>query len=165
MGVKATQNNTESIPMPDIATISAVLGSIKTATDIAKFLRESDLSLEKAELKLKLADLVVALADAKMELVNLQDDLAEKDRKIAELASAFESKESLVRHGDGYYATNSEGGLTGKTFCLRCWENDHKQRQLVQSPKDHFLRLCPSCGQQYDGRSVSEIRPKLGEST
>jgi hypothetical protein len=151
--------------MPDIATISAALSSIKTATDIAKFLRESDLSLEKAELKLKLADLVVALADAKMDLVNLQDDLAEKDKKIAELTSAFESKESLVRHGDGYYATNSEGNPTGKPFCLRCWENDHKQRQLVQSPKDHFLRLCASCGQQYDGRSVSEIRPKPGETT
>ena len=36
--------------MPDIAAIGAVLSSLKTATDIAKFIRESDLSIERAEL-------------------------------------------------------------------------------------------------------------------
>ena len=48
--------------MPDITTIAAVLNSLKAATDIAKFLRESDLSLERAELKLKLADLAACRA-------------------------------------------------------------------------------------------------------
>ena len=52
--------------MPDIATIAAALNSLKTATDIVKFIRESDLSIERAELKLKLADLVGALAEAKL---------------------------------------------------------------------------------------------------
>ena len=41
--------------MPDIATIGAFLTSIKTATEIAKALREVDVSLEKAETKLKIA--------------------------------------------------------------------------------------------------------------
>ena len=46
--------------MPDISAITAVLGSLKTATEIAKFIRESDVSIERAELKLKVADLIGA---------------------------------------------------------------------------------------------------------
>lgn len=146
--------------MPDIATIGAALSSIKTAIDIAKFLRESDLSLEKAELKLKLADLLVSLADAKMELVEVQEELAQKDKQIAALASAFEAKDDLVRKGDGYYTKDAHGEAVGKPFCLRCWESDHKQRQLVRSPKDPRTYLCTSCGHQYDNMSVREIQPK-----
>jgi hypothetical protein len=58
--------------MPDIALISAILNSVKTATDITKFLRESDMSIEKAEIKLKLADLVGALVDAKIQLTDVR---------------------------------------------------------------------------------------------
>lgn len=78
--------------MPDIATISAVLSSLKTATDIAKYFRESGFSLEKAEMKLKVADLVNALAEAKLELAQVQDVMVQKDHQIAELRQAFESK-------------------------------------------------------------------------
>lgn len=35
--------------MPDLATITAFIGSIKTATDIAKTIKGADVSLEKAE--------------------------------------------------------------------------------------------------------------------
>lgn len=143
--------------MPDVATISAVLGSIKTATDIAKFLRQSDLSLEKAELKLKLADLLNSLADAKIELVEVQETLAEKDKKIAELIAAFDAKDDLVRSGDAYYAKSANGEPVGKPFCLRCCESDHKQRQLVRSPKDHRTMVCTSCGHQYENMSVREF--------
>lgn len=143
--------------MPDIATISAVLGSIKTATDIAKFLRASDLSLERAELKLKLADLLLSLADAKIELVEVQETLAEKDKKITELMAAFDAKDELVRRGDAYYTKSVNGDPLGKPFCLRCCESDHKQRQLVRSPKDQRTMVCTSCGHQYDNMSVREF--------
>ena len=44
--------------MTDITTISGVLTSLKTATDIAKFFKDMDINLEKAELKLKIANLI-----------------------------------------------------------------------------------------------------------
>jgi len=70
--------------MPDITAISSVSSTIKTATDIARYLKESDLSLEKAESKLKLADLVSALADAKLQISEIKELLIEKDKKIRE---------------------------------------------------------------------------------
>jgi hypothetical protein len=143
--------------MPDLATIGAALSSLKTATDIVKFLRESDLSLERAELKLKLADLLSSLADAKIELVEVQETLLEKDKKIAELEDAFHKKDSLVRRYDAYYTADKNGNPVGVPYCLRCWENDHKQRQLVHNSKEYRIRVCTSCGHQYEGRLAGDI--------
>ena len=147
--------------MPDITTISAALSSLKTAIDITKFLRESDVSIERAELKLKLADLVSALAETKMELVEVQETISGKDKRIAELEEAFESKDSLVRKGDAMYAKDANGEAVGIAHCLRCWESDHKQRQLIGT---HGLgrqeNVCTSCGQKYNGGSSYRIEPR-----
>ena len=144
--------------MPDITLISAALTSIKTAIGIAKLLREPDQSLEKAELKLKLADLVGALADAKIQLVEVQDALATKDQRIAELEAAFEIKDSVVRRYDAYYSVDGSGRPVGVPFCLRCWEVEHKRRQLVFDVKSQRTRVCTACGHQYNGQLVGEIR-------
>lgn len=151
--------------MTDITTIAAVLNSLKAATDIAKFLRESDLSLERAELKLKLADLVGALADARLELIDVQETLSEKDKLISELEDAFQSKDALVRRYDAYYHADESGNPMGVAYCLRCWENDHKKRQLVHDAKDRFTRVCTTCGHRYEGRLAAEIYPPKEEKT
>jgi hypothetical protein len=146
--------------VPDIATISAVLNSLKIATDITKYFRKSDFSLEKAEMKLKVADLVGALAEAKLELVEIQDLIIEKDRIIAELRDAFESKSSLIRNDDAYYEADSEGNPSGVAFCLRCWESEHKKRQLVRVAKEPRMNGCTNCGQRYEDWRTQEIGPK-----
>ena len=150
--------------MPDIAAISAVLSSLKTATDIAKFIRESDQSLERAELKLKIADLVGALADVKLELVELQETFAAKEARIKELEEAFQTKDRLIRHYDAYYRSNAEGRPEGVPYCLRCWENEHKQRQLVHDAKEYRNRVCTTCGHRYEGRLASELLPAPPEA-
>jgi hypothetical protein len=77
-------------------------------------------------LKLKLADLISALAEAKIELTEVQETIAQKDKRIAELEEALQSSDSLVRRYDAYYHTDENGQPIGIPFCLRCWENDHK---------------------------------------
>lgn len=127
------------------------------------FLRESDLSLERAELKLKLADLLSSLADAKIELVEVQEVLAEKDKRIAELEDAFQNKDSLVRRYDAYYTGDENGEPNGVPYCLRCWENEHKKRQLVHDSKEYRIRVCTSCGHRYEGRLAGDILPPKNE--
>jgi hypothetical protein len=56
----------------DVAAIGSLLGSLKTATDIAKFVRESSVSLERAELKMKLAQLIEALSNASAVRLNVE---------------------------------------------------------------------------------------------
>ena len=55
--------------MADIATIAAALGSLKTATDIAKLIKDSGSSLEQAEVKLQIAELISSLAEANWKLL------------------------------------------------------------------------------------------------
>ena len=69
----------------DIAAIGSLLSSLKTATDIAKFIRESDFSIEKAETKMKLAELISSLADAKIEAAEVQQSILERDEIIRTL--------------------------------------------------------------------------------
>lgn len=145
--------------MPDIATITSALSSIKTATDIVKYLRESGTSLEQAEMRLKLADAVVALADAKMEIVDIQELLLQRDQRIAELEEAFQTKDSLVRRYDAYYICDAEGNPTGSPYCFRCWEVDHKKRQLVRLATNRHIRVCTDCGHQYGDHLAGDIQP------
>lgn len=149
--------------MPDLATIGAALSSLKTATDIVKFLRGSDLSLERAELNLKLADLLGSLAEAKIELVEVQETLIEKDNTIAELEEAFQNKDSLIRRYDAYYAADGNGKPIGVPYCLRCWEQEHKKRQLVNESTTDRIRVCTGCGHQYNGRFAGDIPPPKNE--
>ena len=149
--------------MPDIAAISTILTSIKAATDIARFIRESDVSIERAELKLKLADLVSALADAKMQAVDVQDELTERGRRIKELEEALETKAVVVRHYDGYYKINAVGQATGRAYCLSCWDQHHKLRELVQDHGDRSTNKCASCGHKYPRRLTLDLSATVQE--
>lgn len=140
--------------MTDIALISAILSNVKMATDITKFLRESDLSIEKAEIKLKLADLVGALADARMQMADVQGMLHEKDQRIAELEQAFQIKDKIIRPKglDAYYNIDDNGEPVGSPFCLGCWETLQKQYHLVRLSENYRRHVCPSCGHEYEVR-------------
>ena len=105
-----------------VASIVAALGGIKTATDIAKLIKDAGVSLEAADHKLQIAELVGALADAKIALVEVQDALREKDDKIASLNEALRIKESLVRHNDAYYEKDENGEPVGSPYCSHCLE-------------------------------------------
>ncbi|MCX7071923.1 MAG: hypothetical protein NTW01_13150 [Gammaproteobacteria bacterium] len=143
--------------MPDLAAIGSVLSSLKTATDIAKLLRETDFSLEKAELKLKLAELMSALADAKMEMSSVQDTISERERRIAELEEAFQLRATVVRDRDAYYTVGEDGKPTGQPMCLRCWDIQHKLYRLHFDAKDRFVKVCPACAARYEARMAQNI--------
>ncbi len=150
--------------MADLATITAILSNIKVATDIAEALRESDLSIERAELKLKLAEMIGALADAKIEITEIQDLLAAKDRQIAELEDAFQSKDAMVKRYDAYYAVDEQGNPTGEPFCARCWQVKHKKYNLHYDAKDRIVKVCISCGNNYEARMAQDICPGAGNA-
>jgi hypothetical protein len=148
--------------MVDLAVIGSVLTSLKTATDITKYLRESDFSLEKAELKLKLAELMSALADAKIEMSSVQDTIAEQVCHIEELEDALQRKAKVVRDRDAYYVVGEDGNPTGQPMCIRCWDVHHKLYELHFEAKDRFVKICPACSARYEARMAPNIAP-VGE--
>ena len=138
--------------MPDIAAIASALTSIKTATDIVKLFRETDITFEKAEQKLKLAELIDALAETKISLSEVQDIVREKDSEITQLRDALETKATVVRFWDGIYFATEAGKPNGDPHCLRCWNEHHKLRELVQAPGEHGIHVCASCKAKYSAR-------------
>jgi hypothetical protein len=111
----------------EITSISSLLVSIKTATDIAKLIKESDTSLEKAESKLKLAELISALADAKIEVADIQQVILDKDAEIRGLHDQLKIK-AKVQWDKPYYWL-IDGTQKDGPFCQHCYD---KNQQLIR---------------------------------
>jgi len=129
----------------DLTSITAVLGSIKTATDIAKFIKDSDLSLEKAETKLKLADLIGTLADAKLEVIGVQQTLAEAEARVRDLEGQLRTKESLRWKEPAYWV--EDGLRSDGPFCQKCYDTDGRLVRLLGDGRGRFE--CKACKSNY----------------
>jgi hypothetical protein len=139
----------------DIATISAALGSIKIATEIAKFIGESSGSLEKAEFKLKLADLISNLADAKIKITEIQQTLLDKDAELRKLREQLSIKGKL-NWEPPYYWVIDEGRKDGP-YCQQCYDKNHELIRLQDYYGDGSWE-CMTCKNTYlDSRHKGSI--------
>ena len=141
--------------MPDIATISAALGSIKAATDIAKLIKDSGSSLEKAEVKLQIAELISSLADAKIDLAGVQFELLEKDQEIDNLKNLLNTKESVVWEKP-YYWKMVDDKKDGP-FCQKCYDSESKLIRL-QGGGTNYWR-CQQCNSSV--ADTNYVRPQI----
>jgi hypothetical protein len=132
--------------MADIMLISQIFGSIKAAIEIAKLLKESDLSLEKAEMKLKLADLISTLADTKIQVAEIQDVLLEKDGEIKKLQEALTIKE-IVTYEPPFYWTK-DGERKDGPYCQRCYDKDKILVRLQDYGDGRYV--CEVCDKSFD---------------
>jgi hypothetical protein len=125
----------------DVAAIGSLLGSLKTATDIAKFVRESSVSLERAELKMKLADLIEALANAKIEAADIQQEILDRDKMVRELEAAAAVKVELRWEQPCYLRKNEKG--TEAPYCQNCYDSIGKLSRLHVDGSGYFeCRVC-----------------------
>ena len=129
----------------DITAISTLLGSIKTATEIAKVIKETDLSLATAETKLKLADLISALADARIEVTEIQQSLAERESEIKALKAALDVKERLKWQDPCYWLEEAEGKQG--PFCQCCYDSNRKLIRLQGDGEGYWE--CKTCKNTY----------------
>lgn len=127
--------------MADIATIAAALGSLKTATDIAKLIKDSGASLEQAEVKLQIAELISALAEAKIEIAGIQSELMKKDDIISSLNEQLTIKQKVV-WDKPYYWLVDDSDRDGP-FCQRCYDVERRLVRLQGSGKNGWG--CRSC--------------------
>jgi hypothetical protein len=117
--------------MSDIAAIGTILTSIKTATEIARLIKDSDNSLEQAEYKLKIADLVGALVDAKLEIASIQDLILEKDKENIDLRNKLNLKNKIIWHPPYYFIEENEE--RSGPYCQQCYDNNEKLIRLQSS--------------------------------
>jgi hypothetical protein len=129
----------------DMTSISTVLSSIKTAADIAKLIKDSDISLEKAETKLKLAELISALADAKIQITEIQQTLIEKDAEIREVKAQLTIKGKLQWEQPYYWLI--DGARKDGPFCQHCSDKHHELIRLQGNGEGCWE--CKACQNRY----------------
>ncbi|WP_432474148.1 hypothetical protein [Amphritea sp. HPY] len=138
--------------MPDLATIGAALGSIKTATEIARLIKDSGSSLEQAEVKLHMAELLGALADAKVDVANIKLDLIDKDETISSLEEKIKTQGETVGFLGARYYVNDDGDPTGSPHCPTCWAQSKDLFPLLAWSNEDPTHKCGKCSSKVLGR-------------
>ncbi len=144
----------------DMPTISAALSSVKAATDIAKLIRDSGVTLEKAEIKLKLADLISTLADARIQIAEIKESLTDKDAQIKELLSKFEIEGKITWESPYYWLTAGDGKQG--PFCQRCYDKDGTLIRLQGNNNSYWQ--CKACSSDYRDRTYDASPITAGSS-
>lgn len=123
-----------------ITTITSLLGGVKTATDIARAIKDSGATLEGAEMKLKLADLISALADVKIEAATVQTQLLEAQEQIRKLEAAAKQQAALVWRQPCYWLPRDMDGVE-EPYCQPCHDNDKRLSRLHEDGKGAYTCL------------------------
>lgn len=131
--------------MVDMASVSAAITSLKVATDIAKFFKDTDVSFEKAETKLKLAELISALADAKMQFAEIRQVLIDKDAELRAVKGQLDVKEKLKWESPYYWII--DGDNKDGPYCQCCYDKAHSLIRLQERVKGYWE--CKSCNNTY----------------
>lgn len=140
--------------MADMATISAITGSVKVAIGIAQAIKDADVSLEKAELKIRMAELISALADTKIASAEIVETSRQKDAEIEKLRNLLKFKEKLIRVREAYFEVDESGKPMGDPYCSHCWETNSKAIHLTSGVAADIrmgleIKRCPSCRAEY----------------
>lgn len=137
--------------MADISTVSSLLTSATSALEIAKLIKNSDLSLKDSEQKLKLAELIEALADVKVNSAEVKQTILEKDQEIQSL------KQQLVLNNEVQYESPYYWRLDGDhkdgPFCQQCYDNEKKLIRLQGGNRDTWC--CMTCSNTFHGPDYS----------
>lgn len=142
--------------MPDISSIAAGLESLRTATEIVKYLRRANADLEKAEIKLKLAELMEALAEVKLKLVDASEENMDLRSQLA-MATARKDMRPLITLKNNTYVAKDEDvpGYGAGPWCSSCFDTKgelvslHHELAAAMSAGDRswasYKWECPSC--------------------
>ncbi|QDP02198.1 hypothetical protein [Thalassotalea sp. PS06] len=142
--------------MADITSLAAALGSLKSATELAKIIKNSGASLEQAEIKLQMADLIGALADTKIDLAEVQQILISKDEEIAKLTTKLNTRKSVIWEKPYYFVLKNNDERDGP-FCQQCYDNDEKLIRLQGGGSN--LWGCTSCKNKYKDKNYKSPQP------
>mgnify|MGYP001201708196 CR=1 FL=1 len=135
----------------DFPSITAALTGIKSASDIAKLIKESGATIEAAEIKFQMAELLGALADAKIEIANIKEMVLEKEAQIQVLQKKLET-ESDIKWEDPYYFRLSDSGEKDGPFCQKCYDSE-KVLIRLQSPGKNGFWQCKACNSDFKDSS------------
>jgi len=128
--------------------VVTAVGSIKSAIDIAKLLKDGADTLDKAEVKLQLAELISSLADAKMQMAEVQELLLESNKEKKDLLDKLNQKAKVIYKKPSYFKINDDNSKDGP-YCQNCYDANEKLIRLQGGNNDFWT--CNQCKNKYKG--------------
>jgi hypothetical protein len=141
----------------DIVTFSALLGTVKTATEIAKAIKDGGATLEAAEMKLKLAALISALADVKMEAATVQTQWLDAQERIRQLEAVAKQRAAMVWRQPCYWMPRDGDGVE-EAYCQPCYDGNGTASRLNDDGNGGYR--CMVCG-KYVETNERKLRDEL----
>lgn len=143
--------------MPDITAIASALSSIKLATDLAKLLLASGITLKDAEQKLKVAELITSLADVKIQLAEVQQVILEKEKRVQELEEQVNLKAKMRWEQPYYWLVDGE--KKEGPFCQQCYDKTGKPIRLIRLENGWWD--CKTCKSVFRDSNFSRPQVKV----
>ena len=128
--------------------VVTAVGSIKSAIDIAKVLKDGADTFDKAEVKLQLAELISSLADAKMQMAEVQELLLESNAEKKDLLNKLNQKKKITYEKPSYFKINDDNSKDGP-YCQNCYDANEKLIRLQGGKNDVWT--CNQCKNTYKG--------------
>jgi hypothetical protein len=119
--------------------------------ELLRAMKDLDKQYSQAELKAKAAELLSNLADVKVALVDAPDQIAEKEREIVKLRSAFQLRQETDNFS---FDKDEQGRPIGWPYCYRCEQIDGVMIKVHQGGGRDMV--CPQCKRTYGSM---EYRP------
>lgn len=131
--------------------IGMAVGSVKSAIEIAKTLKDSAGLFDKAEVKLQLAELIGSLADAKMQIAEIQESLINSEKEKKDLRKKMETIDNMIYEKSYYW--KMDGDKKDGPFCQRCFDSDEKLIRLQGGSNDVWT--CAQCNKTFRGSAYT----------
>lgn len=136
----------------DITSISTALGSIKTAYELSKIIRDSSSSLEEAETKLKLSKLISVIVDTQSQISDIKIELIDKNERIQELENILKIQNELEFEQPYYWKIS--GDKKDGPYCQKCYDENKKLIRLQDETNGSWR--CLVCNSFFRDKNYKE---------
>lgn len=135
-----------------ITTISSILSSVKTASDIGNLLISSHSAYDKAQLKIEIEKLIDALHEVKQQSRAIEDVIYDKDQEIKQLKAQLAERNAAPKVGhyqDAVYKLDDNNWPKGNPYCPACFASDEKLLPVTPLGLIQGTSRCGSCKTTY----------------
>jgi hypothetical protein len=162
LGCEGSDNNKKALLWISNMDIIGTIAALKTATTIAKGIKDSVDALDQAETRFKMAEIIMALADANTNLADIKSELIDRNLKIRDLEDKLNTEDALTFDGykywkDGYehpYCPKCKDELNKLVHLGYCEKMPSQNSSNIYFPGRSEKYRCPSC--QYSTTNVSK---------
>ena len=133
----------------DITSISAAIGSLKAAGEIAKGIVDlkssEEISKKVIDLQFQILAAQDSAMDAKAQCIELVQQNFELSRQVSDLREQINARAAMTFR-DNVYWRQVEGGAEEGPFCPKCNDGPAKSAARMASRPDQHWWNCPACG-------------------